>query len=241
VALVGATGSGKSTLLDLVARFHDPAAGRVTIDGVDLRDFGRTSLMAQIAVVTQEPFLFNAPIAENIRYGRPGATQAEIEAAARAAFIHEEILRQPEGYETVVGERGGRLSGGQRQRITIARALLKDPPILILDEATSSLDSRAERVVQDALNALMRDRTTFVIAHRLSTIRHADLILVVKETRIVESGTHDELMRRPDGEYRHLHDMQFGRARAGSEEEPVSGPVAPEPGADEDLGRAAAG
>ncbi len=215
VALVGATGAGKSTMLDLVARFHDPTRGRVAIDGVDLRDYSRTSLMANIAVVTQEPFLFNASIAENIRYGRPGATQAEIEAAARAAFVHEEILRQAEGYETVVGERGGRLSGGQRQRITIARALLKDPPILILDEATSALDSQVEKRVQDAINNLLKDRTTFVIAHRLSTIQGADIILVLDEGSIVERGTHEELLRIPGGRYRELYEIQFAAALQG--------------------------
>jgi len=219
VAVVGPTGAGKTTLLDLVARFYDPTEGRVTIDGVDLRDYSRTSLMAQMAVVTQDPFLFNATIAENVAYGKPGATRTEVEAAARAAYIHDEVGRQPQGYDTVVGERGARLSGGQRQRITIARAILKDPPILLLDEATSSLDSHAERMVQDALGNLMRDRTTFVIAHRLSTIQHADMILVIQDGRIVESGNHEQLLQRPDGVYRRLHDMQFGSRR---DEGPVS-------------------
>ena len=212
VALVGSTGAGKSTLLDLVARFYDPQEGRVSMDGVDLRDFSRDSLLAQVAVVTQEPFLFNATIAENLRYGRPGAAQTEIEAAARAAFIHDEILKQEQGYETVVGERGARLSGGQRQRVTIARAILKDPPILLLDEATSALDSRAEQRVQEALANLMRDRTTFVIAHRLSTIRGVDKILVLEGGTIVEEGTHADLMAIPQGHYRRLHDIQFAAA-----------------------------
>lgn len=217
VAIVGATGSGKSTTLDLVARFYDPQEGRVTVDGVDLRDFSRTSLLSHVAVVTQEAFLFNATIAENLRYGRPGATRAEIEGAARAAFIHEEILRQQDGYETVVGERGTRLSGGQRQRITIARAILKDPPILLLDEATSALDSKSEKVVQDALANLMKDRTTFVVAHRLSTIRGVDRIIVLDGGRILEQGTHAELMEIPGGFYRRLHEIQFGGAAGAAE------------------------
>ncbi|MHC4924106.1 MAG: ABC transporter ATP-binding protein, partial [Planctomycetota bacterium] len=210
VALVGTTGAGKSTLLDLVARFYDPEEGSIAIDGVDLRQYSRTSLMAQIAIVTQEPFLFNATVAENLRYGKPGASQSEIEAAARAAHMHEEIQRLDDGYETIVGERGGRVSGGQRQRLTIARAILKDPPILILDEATSALDSKVEKKVQDALNNLMKDRTTFVIAHRLSTIQHADLILVLEGGRIVERGTHKSLIEIGGGVYRHLYEIQFG-------------------------------
>ncbi len=218
VALVGATGAGKSTILDLVARFYDPQEGRITVDGVDLRDYSRDSLLAQVAVVTQEPFLFNATIAENLSYGRPGASPTEVEGAARAAFIHEEILRQSDGYQTVVGERGSRLSGGQRQRVTIARAILKDPPILLLDEATSALDSRAEQKVQEALYGLMKDRTTFVIAHRLSTIQGVDKILVLEGGCIVESGTHEELLRIPDGHYRRLYEIQF--AAALKQEEP---------------------
>ncbi len=210
VALVGATGSGKSTTLDLVARFYDPQEGRVAIDGVDARDFSRSSLLSHVAIVTQEAFLFNASVAENLRYGRPGATQAELEGAARAAFVHEEVLRQPEGYETVVGERGTRLSGGQRQRLTIARAILKDPPILLLDEATSALDSKAEQKVQEAISNLMKDRTTFVIAHRLSTIRGVDRILVLEGGTIAEQGSHEELMAIPGGLYRRLHNIQFG-------------------------------
>ncbi len=212
VALVGPTGTGKSTVLDLVARFYDPQEGLVTVDDVDLRGYSRTSLLSHVAMVTQEAFLFNASIAENIRYGRPGASPTEVEAAARAAFIHDEILRQPDGYETVVGERGSRLSGGQRQRITIARAILKDPPILLLDEATSALDSRSEKMVQEALSNLMKDRTTFVIAHRLSTIQGVDRILVIDGGRLVEQGTHEELLRIPGGHYRHLHEIQFGSA-----------------------------
>jgi subfamily B ATP-binding cassette protein MsbA len=212
VAFVGATGAGKSTLLDLVARFYDPQEGRVAIDGVDLRDYSRDSLLAQVAVVTQEPFLFNASIAENLRYGKPGAPQTEVEAAARAAFIHDEIVRQPDGYDTVVGERGTRLSGGQRQRVTIARAILKDPPILLLDEATSALDSSAEQKVQEALGNLMRSRTTFVIAHRLSTIQGVDRIVVLEGGTIVEQGTHEELVAIPNGHYRRLYEIQFASA-----------------------------
>ncbi len=212
VALVGATGAGKSTILDLAARFYDPQKGRITIDGMDLRDFSRDSLLAQIAVVTQEPFLFNATIAENLLYGKPGAARTEVEAAARAASVHEEILRQEHGYDTVVGERGGRLSGGQRQRVTIARAILKDPPILLLDEATSALDSRSEQRVQEALYNLMKDRTTFVIAHRLSTIQGVDRILVLDGGTIVEQGTHQELLQIPHGHYRRLYDIQFASA-----------------------------
>ena len=178
----------------------------------DLGDFSRDSLLSSVAVVTQEAFLFNATIAENLRYGKPGASQSEIEAAARAAFVHEEILRQPEGYDTNVGERGGRLSGGQRQRVTIARAILKDAPILLLDEATSALDSRSEKMVQDALENLMKDRTTFVIAHRLSTIQHVDRILVMENGAIVEQGTHRELLEIPGGHYRKLYEIQFATA-----------------------------
>jgi subfamily B ATP-binding cassette protein MsbA len=210
VAIVGPTGAGKSTLTDLVARFYDPAEGRIVIDGDDLRDVTIDSLRDRIAVVTQEPFLFHTTIGENIRYGRPDASREEIEAAARAAFVHGEILEQPDGYETVVGDRGSRLSGGQRQRVTIARAILKDADILILDEATSSLDSRSEKEVQRALANLMEGRTTFVVAHRLSTIRDADLILVLERGRIVESGTHGELLER-GGLYRSLHAMQDGQ------------------------------
>jgi subfamily B ATP-binding cassette protein MsbA len=211
VALVGPTGAGKSTLTDLVARYYDPRSGRITIDGVDLREFAVESLLARIAVVTQEPFLFHTTIRENILYGRLDASPEEVEAAAKAAYVHEEILELPEGYETVVGERGARLSGGQRQRITIARAILKDADILILDEATSSLDSRSEGEVQKALANLMEGRTTFVVAHRLSTIRNAARILVLERGRVVESGSHEELVE-AGGLYATLHAMQEGGA-----------------------------
>ncbi|MBI5365935.1 MAG: ABC transporter ATP-binding protein [Planctomycetes bacterium] len=211
VALVGPSGAGKSTLLDLLARFYDPTRGAIKIDGTDLRRIQRSSLLGLLAVVTQETFLFNTSIAENIRYGRPEATEAEIEAAARAANIHDFILTLELGYRTTVGERGARLSGGQRQRIAIARALLKDPALLLLDEATSALDSESEQLVQGALNNLMRGRTTFVIAHRLSTIQHADVILAIEDGVLVESGTHAELLAR-DGLYRRLHRLQFAAA-----------------------------
>jgi subfamily B ATP-binding cassette protein MsbA len=207
IALVGPTGAGKSTLTDLVARFYDPTEGRILIDGVDLRSYAVGSLLSRIAVVTQDPFLFHTTIRDNILYGRPDATEEEIVAAARAAYVHGEIEELPDGYDTVVGERGARLSGGQRQRLTIARAILKDADILILDEATSSLDSRSEGEVQEALANLMVGRTTFVVAHRLSTIRSASRILVLDRGRIVEQGTHDDLLVQ-GGLYRTLHAMQ---------------------------------
>ncbi|WP_337875729.1 glucan ABC transporter ATP-binding protein/ permease [Elioraea sp.] len=196
VALVGQTGAGKSTAMALLQRLWDPQAGRITVDGVDIRDVTLASLRAQIGVVFQESLLFNRSIADNLRVGKPDATQEELEAACRLAEAHDFILRQPKGYETLVGERGATLSGGQRQRLAIARALLKDPPILILDEATSALDAATEARVQRALRALMRGRTTFVIAHRLSTVRDADEILVFAEGRIAEQGRFDDLVAR---------------------------------------------
>jgi ATP-binding cassette, subfamily B, bacterial MsbA len=208
IAVVGPSGAGKTTLLDLIPRFYDPVRGRIAIDGVDLRDIALDSLIDQIGIVTQEPFLFNTTIEENIRYGNRSATKEEIEAAATAAHVHETILAQPDGYQTSVGERGAKLSGGQKQRITIARAILKNPAILLLDEATSSLDSESERLVQDALERLMAGRTTFVIAHRLSTVLHADRILVLDHGRIVDVGTHEALLER-DGLYRKLYELQF--------------------------------
>ena len=207
-AIVGETGAGKSTLLDLLPRFYDPQSGSVRIDGLDVRKIRRESLTQNIAIVGQHPFLFNRTIEENIRYGRRDATDEEVRQAARAAHVHEFVESLPEGYQTTVGERGGRLSGGQRQCVTMARAFLKDAPILILDEATSNLDSESEKAVQDALRNLTRDRTTFIIAHRLSTVRYADKIVVMKNGRIVEQGTHEELLAR-GGEYEKLHRLQF--------------------------------
>ena len=209
VAIVGATGAGKSTLVSLVPRFFDPEGGRVLIDGHDVRDVQVQSLRAQIALVLQEPFLFPLSIADNIAYGRPGAPQAAIEAAARAANAHGFIARLPEGYQTVIGERGGTLSGGERQRLSIARALLKDAPILILDEPTSALDAETEALLLEALQRLMAGRTTFIIAHRLSTIRAADQIVVLDDGMILEQGTHRELLAR-GGQYARLIDRQTG-------------------------------
>jgi len=208
VAFVGMSGAGKSTLIDLVPRFHEVTSGRITVDGHDVRDVTQASLRAQIAVVTQETFLFSDSIHYNIAYGRPGATTEEISRAARQANAEEFILACPEGYATLVGERGVRLSGGQRQRLAIARAFLKDPPILILDEATSDLDAESEFMVQQALADLMRGRTVLVIAHRLATVRNADRIVVVHEGRLAEVGRHDELIAR-DGVYRRLYALQM--------------------------------
>jgi subfamily B ATP-binding cassette protein MsbA len=208
IALVGPSGAGKSTLVALIPRFYDVSSGEILVDGHDIRSLKLADLRNAIGVVPQETTLFGGPIRENIAYGKLGATEDEIEAVARAAHAHEFIVEFPDGYETVVGERGVKLSGGQRQRIAIARALLKDPAILILDEATSSLDSESERLVQDALETLMQGRTTFVIAHRLSTVRRADRIVVLDEGRIVEEGSHQELLSN-GGLYKRLHDIQF--------------------------------
>ena len=207
VAVVGGTGSGKSTMSSLLARFFDPQSGCITMDGTDLRDIKVADLRRLIGSVQQETLLFNDTIENNIKYGSPEATHEQVVAAAKMANAHDCIMSQPEGYERLAGEKGFALSGGERQRIAIARAILKNPPILILDEATSALDTVTERLVQDAINNLMKDRTTFAIAHRLSTIRNADLILVMQEGKIVERGTHDELYA-VNGVYRKLCDMQ---------------------------------
>ena len=209
IALVGRSGAGKTSLVNLVARFYDPESGRVTVDGRDLRSVTQASLRGQMAVVPQDAFLFDGTVEDNLRYARPDATDAEVRAAARAAFADEFIEALPNGYDTHIGERGVKLSGGQRQRLAIARALLADRRILILDEATSMVDSHAERQIQAALATLMRGRTCFVIAHRLSTVVNADRILVIDDGRIVESGTHAELSERPDGIYASLRNEQL--------------------------------
>ncbi len=211
VAVVGPSGAGKTSLANLLARFYDPTDGVVKFDGQDIRHATLQSLRSQIGIVTQETILFNDTIASNIAYGRPNATRAEIEAAAKKAHAHDFILERPDGYESVVGEKGIQLSGGQRQRIAIARAILKNPPILILDEATSALDTEQERAVQEALDELMRGRTVFAIAHRLSTVQHAHRILVLDGGSIAESGTHAELLAK-GGLYKKLYDLQFKNA-----------------------------
>ena len=208
VALVGSSGAGKSTIANLIPRFYDPSSGAVEIDGTDLRDLRISDLRGQIGIVTQETILFNDTVRNNIAYGRPAVPMEAVQQAARTALADSFIEELPQGYDTVLGERGLRLSGGQRQRIAIARALLKNAPILILDEATSNLDERSERLVQEALANLMEGRTTLIIAHRLSTVRRADLIIVLDQGRILESGTHHELVARP-GPYKDLYSLQF--------------------------------
>lgn len=207
IALVGSSGSGKSTLADLVPRFHDVSSGEILVDGINIKDYSINSLRQLMGIVTQEPILFNDSIANNIALSKPEASKAEIEAAAKIANAHEFIIKKENGYDENIGDRGSKLSGGERQRVTIARAVLKNPPILILDEATSSLDTESERLVQDAINHLMQERTSLVIAHRLSTVRHADEILVMQKGEIVERGTHDELVAL-NGFYRKLVDLQ---------------------------------
>ena len=213
LAIVGSSGAGKSTLVHLIPRFFDVTAGRLLIDGHDVRDVTLASLRAQVGIVTQETVLFNDTVRNNIAYGQPHVPQKEVEAAARAALAHDFILALPSGYDTVIGERGVRLSGGERQRLAIARALLKNAPILILDEATSALDSESESLVQAALHNLMTGRTVFVIAHRLSTVRRADRIVVIENGTIADIGAHEELMTRL-GTYRRLYELQFANADA---------------------------
>jgi ATP-binding cassette, subfamily B, bacterial len=210
VAIVGPTGAGKSTLVSLIPRFYDPQRGRVLIDGRDIRGIRLRSLRSRIAVVPQEPILFEGTIFENIAYGRPAATEEDVLRAARASIVDDFVERLPDGYETMLGEAGATLSGGERQRLSIARALVRDAPILILDEPTSSLDPRSERLLVEALQNLIRDRTTFVIAHRMSTVSNADTVVVLSSGRIIESGTHDELMRIRDGLYRSYLELQLG-------------------------------
>ena len=203
LALVGETGSGKSTLAALAARLYDPTGGRITIDGVDLRDMRLSDVAALVGVVSQETYLLHATIRENLRYAAPTATDEQIEAAARAAQIHDLIAGLPDGYDTMVGSRGYRFSGGEKQRIAIARTLLRNPRVLVLDEATSALDNETERAVQHAFDVLARGRTVITIAHRLSTVRDADQIAVIDHARVVELGSHDTLLER-DGRYASL-------------------------------------
>jgi ATP-binding cassette subfamily B protein/subfamily B ATP-binding cassette protein MsbA len=206
-ALVGSSGAGKSSIADLLTGLYDPTEGRITIDGVDLQKYSLVSWRENLGVVSQDTFVFNDPIIENIRYGKPEATEAEIIAATKAAQAHDFIMELPQGYQTVVGERGYRLSGGQRQRLALARAILKQPEVMILDEATSALDSQSERLVQQALAMFQEDRTVLVVAHRLSTITGADQILVLEQGEIVERGTHQELLNRGE-RYTHYWQLQ---------------------------------
>ena len=214
VALVGPSGAGKTTLVSLLPRFYDVSTGSLLIDGVDVRQLGLQELRGNVGLVPQETLLFSGTVAENILYGRPDAAVQEVQDAARAANAHDFISTFPHGYDTVVGEKGIKLSGGQRQRVAIARAILKNPRILILDEATSSLDSESEALVQDALERLMVGRTSFVIAHRLSTVRNAGRILVLEAGRVVQDGTHEQLMA-AGGLYKGLYEMQFRKEREG--------------------------
>ena len=207
IALVGASGSGKTTIIDLINRFYDVDEGQILIDGVDLRQFRLKDLRKQIAVVSQDPVVFNDTIINNITFGKEDVTLADIEQAAKIAHAHEFICATDNGYESIIGDRGVKLSGGQRQRLTLARAVLKNAPILILDEATSALDSESEKLVQDALKKMLKNRTVIIIAHRLSTIQHADIIFVLKGGEIIEAGQHIELMEK-NGEYRKFVKLQ---------------------------------
>ena len=212
IAVVGPTGAGKTTLMSMLPRFYDPSGGAVYIDDIDIRDMTLESLRAQISIVLQEPLLFTGTIEENIRYGRLEATRKEIEEAAKAANAHDFIMKLPRNYRTKLGERGAKLSGGERQRIAVARAFLKDSPILILDEPTSSIDSRTEGVILDALDRLKEGRTTFMVAHRLSTVRHASQVIVIEDGEVVERGTHHELLQTA-GLYSQLWSLQHTERR----------------------------
>jgi ATP-binding cassette, subfamily B, bacterial MsbA len=207
IALVGTSGGGKSTLADLVPRFYDPTEGQILMDGIDIKQIRIQSLTQKIGIVTQESILFNDTVFNNITFGTEASENQVIE-AAKVANAHQFVSQLSDGYQTLIGDRGGRLSGGQRQRISIARAVLKNPPIMILDEATSALDTESEKLVQEALTHLMQNRTTLVIAHRLSTIQHADEILVINKGKIVERGTHDDLLKNENGFYRKLSSVQ---------------------------------
>jgi len=209
IALVGSSGGGKTTLVDLIPRFYDPTDGAILFDGIDIRNIKISSLRKLLGIVTQETVLFNDTIKNNISYGVNYCSEDELIAAAKAANAHDFILELPKGYDTIIGERGTKISGGQRQRLSIARALLKNPPIMILDEATSALDNESEALVQGAIEQLMKDRTTFVIAHRLSTIKHADKIIVIDEGKIVQMGVHDTLIKEDGGIYKKLYELQF--------------------------------
>jgi subfamily B ATP-binding cassette protein MsbA len=222
LAIVGGSGAGKSTLVHLIPRFFDVTAGRILVDGIDVRDLSLASLRGQIGIVAQETMLFNDTVRNNIAYGQPSVSQQDVERAANAALAHDFILRMPEGYNTVIGERGFRLSGGERQRLSIARALLKNAPVLVLDEATSALDSESEVLVQTALQNLMAGRTVFVIAHRLSTVRRADRIIVLENGNIADEGSHEDLLTRL-GTYRRLYDLQFVDLDAFKQDAPVEG------------------